>query len=248
MPPSTNPNDGVSMSELSFINYEAYSDLDLGLDESTQFLDLIQSTPDISHSKGTVLRSGDSSHIPPAPSPTASDQDSASDSSTTHRTDRSSLSAPVMNNGDVEMAGIWDQLDSNPKVEWDHDGDFGAMDSMPSIFDNGTIDPAALAQSPFGDNIDFGDAPSAPRQDSSSPSDRSQSPEPANGSDESPPEDTENHNVFSFKGSPSDVRSPFSYRNKRHSVGNTARMLWGVLLTFFAELLYHQVSEWPAQC
>ncbi|KAK7746927.1 SPT3 Dosage dependent suppressor of Ty-induced promoter mutations-like protein [Cytospora paraplurivora] len=218
MPPTTNPNDGVSMSELSFINYEAYSDLDLGLDDSTQFLDLIHSNPDISHNKSAGLRSGDSTGIPPVPSPTASDQDSASDSSTTHRTERSSSSAPAMNHDDVEMAGIWDQLDSNTKVEWDHDGDFGAMDTMPSIFDNDTIDPAALAQSPFGDHIDFGDAHSAPRQDSSSPSDCSQSPEPANGSDESPPEDVEAHNVFSFKGSPSDMRSPFSYRNKRHSM------------------------------
>ncbi|KUI67785.1 Protein MGA2 [Cytospora mali] len=227
MPPTTNPNDGVSMSELSFINYEAYSDLDLGLDESTQFLDLIQSNPDISHSKGTVLRSGGSNDIPPAPSPTASDQDSASDSSTTHRTDRSSLSAPAMNNGDVEMAGIWDQIDSNTKVEWDHDADFGAMDSMPSIFDSGTIDPAALAQSPFGDHIDFGDTQSAPRHDSSSASDSSQSPEPANGSDESPPEDTENHNVFSFKGSPPDIQSPFSYRSKRHSNYSTTKSMNG---------------------
>lgn len=229
MPPTTNSNDGISMSELSFINYDAYSDLDLGLDDSTQFLDLIQSNPDISHSKGTVLRSGDSSHIPPAPSPTASDQDSASDFSATHRTDRSSLSAPAMNNGDVEMAGIWDHIDSNTKVEWDHDADFGAMDSMPSIFDNGTIDPAALAQSPFGDHIDFGDAQSAPRQGSSSLSDSSQSPEPANGSDESPPEDTENHNnVFSFKGSPPDMRSPFSYRSKRHSTYSTTKSTNGI--------------------
>lgn len=243
MPPTTNSNDGISMSELSFINYDAYSDLDLGLDDSTQFLDLIQSNPDISHSKGTVLRSGDSSHISPAPSPTASDQDSASDFSATHRTDRSSLSAPAMNNGDVEMAGIWDHIDSNPKVEWDHDADFGAMDSMPSIFDNGTIDPAALAQSPFGDHIDFGDAQSAPRQGSSSLSDSSQSPEPANGSDESPPEDTENHNVFSFKGSPPDMQSPFSYRSKRHSVRITARAHSSMHLTSSADLLDSQVYK-----
>lgn len=226
MPP-TSPNDGVSMSELSFINYDAYSELDpdLSLDGSADFLDLIQSNPDLSQPKAQPVLQSTPGHIPSAPSPTASDQDSASDSSTTHRTDSSTRSAAAMNGGDVDMAGMWDQLDSQPRLDWEDHGDFVDIDHMPSIFDNanGTINPAALDQSPYGEHVDIGDAQFAPRHDSSSPSDSSQSPMAANASDESPPEDTENHNVFSFKGSPQSVQSPYSYRNKRHSVSLAAR-------------------------
>lgn len=229
MPP-TSPNDGVSMSELSFINYDAYSELDpdLSLDGSADFLDLIHSNPDLSQPKAQAGLQSTPAHITSAPSPTASDQDSASDSSTTHRTDSSTLSAAAMNGGDVDMAGMWDQLDSQPRLDWEDHGDFVDIDNMPSIFDNanGTINPAALDQSPYGEHIDIGDAQFAPRHDSSSPSDGSQSPMAANASDESPPEDTENHNVFSFKGSPQSAQSPYSYRNKRHSVSPEIRLIF----------------------
>lgn len=252
MPP-TSPNDGVSMSELSFINYDAYSELDpdLSLDGSADFLDLIQSNPDLSQPKAQPVLQSTPGHIPSAPSPTASDQDSASDSSTTHRTDSSTRSAAAMNGGDVDMAGMWDQLDSQPRLDWEDHNDFVDIDHMPSIFDNtnGTINPAALDQSPYGEHIDIGDAQFAPRHDSSSPSDSSQSPLAANASDESPPADTENHNVFSFKGSPQSVQSPYSYRNKRHSVSPTPCLMMFLLDSHSqsskAELLSEQVHERP---
>ncbi|KAG8160256.1 hypothetical protein KVR01_009792 [Diaporthe batatas] len=231
MPP-TSPNDGVSMSELSFINYDAYSELDpdLSLDGSADFLDLIHSNPDLSQPKAQPGLQSTPAHLTSAPSPTASDQDSASDSSTTHRTDSSTLSAAAMNGGDVDMAGMWDQLDSQPRLDWEDHGDFVDIDNMPSIFDNanGTINPAALDQSPYGEHIDIGDTQFAPRHDSSSPSDSSQSPMAANASDESPPEDADNHNVFSFKGSPQSAQSPYSYRNKRHSNYSLSKSMNGL--------------------
>jgi hypothetical protein len=46
------------MSELSFINYDAYSELDpdLSLDGSADFLDLIHSNPDLSQPKAQAGR------------------------------------------------------------------------------------------------------------------------------------------------------------------------------------------------
>lgn len=217
MPP-TGPNDSSlpwSDPADGMIDYDALThDLDVDVDPSHDGLyDLFQSNPeaDPKAKAKDVLPSAHS--LPSALSPTASDPDSASDSSRS--------TAAAMNNvdvNDVAMNGYF-EFGDDPGMNW----------ADMTIFNNhdvhDTINPAVIGQ-PMPMHMDLVDVSPAPSHDFSSPSDANPSPPSAKYEpDEYLPMDS----VSSTQDSPIHLHSPLSqgqgFARKRLSVRNPTQAL-----------------------
>lgn len=197
--PWSDPADGM-------IDYDALTrDLDVDVDPSHNGLyDLFQSNPDADSKPKTKEVLQPVHGLPSALSPTASDPDSASDSS---------RSTAAMNNidvNDVAMNGYF-EFNDDPGMNW----------ADLTIFNNDevhdTINPAVIGQ-PMGMHMDLVDVSPGPSHDSSSPSDVNASPPAKYEPEDYLPMDS----VSSSQDSPMHLHSPLSqgqgFARKRLSV------------------------------
>ncbi|KAF3766034.1 hypothetical protein M406DRAFT_329877 [Cryphonectria parasitica EP155] len=175
MPSTDDPGDDFPMLSEDFVNFNGMpqnlDDFDFAADD---FLNFAQSNDSQPKGQGLLQPTTDST-LPSNLSPTASDQDSASDSS---------RSTNAMNNGDgdVDMA-----LFEKSSREGFGDFDFNSMSSM---YEQNTINPAMIDQPMGGSYTSFGrNAASPPRFDSSSPSDFNSSPGTLNDHEDEVPAD-----------------------------------------------------------
>lgn len=143
----------------------------------------------------------------PVDSPNASYQDSASDSSSSKRTESSSTSIAGMTAVDVTMM---DGLDMKAESEWDQDS-YVKADGNGFLFD-GTIDPSSIEKT-FG----FNDRSMDEHFDFASASD-SPSPFATTATDALSPQSQATRPTSSMKASPSASKSPARGHTKGFSV------------------------------
>lgn len=237
MPPPTGPNDSLPWSDPAdgIIDYDAISqDLDVDVDPSHNGLyDLFQSSTE-PQSKGNAREVLQPVHgLPSALSPTASDPDSASDSS------RSTTAMNNMDVNDVTMNGYFD-FDNEPGVDW---GDLTVFNNDV----NDTINPAVIDQ-PMSMHMDLVDVTSAPSHASSSPSDINASPAALHDHDDYIPS---LDRMPSSQNSPAHMQSPLSqnraFMRKRLSVRDNlsfSRVHPSSITDLKLELFYGQIHEW----
>lgn len=162
---------GISPLSADLHAFESGADDFVDMDDFLDFAQVTESQP----KSQTLLQSPASSNLPANLSPTASDQDSASDSS---------RSTNAMNNGDgdIEMP----LFDGSRKRAASDDVDFSNVFGFDPV--STTIDPTVIGQQPNGGSFSLTGLPlpSHPRFDSSSPSDMHDSPGTVNNEMEEP--------------------------------------------------------------
>lgn len=161
---------GISPLSADLHAFESGADEFVDMDDFLDFAQVTDSQP----KSQTLLQSPAGGNLPANLSPTASDQDSASDSSR-------STNAMHNGDGDIEMS----LFDGSRKRAASDDVDFNVFgfDTMST-----TIDPTVIGQQTTGSSFSLAGLPlpSHPRFDSSSPSDMHDSPGTVNNEMEEP--------------------------------------------------------------